>query len=292
MSTKVITPQMGKEEQLKRGSGNTGKDITATIRALFPHNDERMRPQPSLGRVFAIMPHFLFAWVPLVNLLLFTSLPLFFFSIFVLGQAYSEQNIGRGTIAAVIMAGMALYGMTFLAAGATARIGNERAQGWMRQMALTPLTPRDYNLARVLGAVGLSSLVGVVLYIYGFAAGVQMEWSATWQSFLLLMLTMVMGALMGLLCGLLVPSDAAQGLVGGGSSLLAFVGGIFVPLDQMSTFFQELAPYTPLWGAHQLIIQSIRGWDGFPTKPVLNLAVWMLIFAISCLLLIRRTTRR
>ncbi|GMA21882.1 hypothetical protein [Arsenicicoccus piscis] len=73
--------------------------------------------------------------------LIFTiGLPVAFFFIFGTNAEYADMRSGNGNVSAYIMIGMALYGALMATTGAGAAVSAERAQGWSRQLRLTPST--------------------------------------------------------------------------------------------------------------------------------------------------------
>ena len=77
-------------------------------------------------------------------------LPGFLYIIFGAAQDYSQETAGNGNVAMYIMISMAGYG----AATATTSIGGraavERAQGWARQLGLTPLRDSGFVATKTL----------------------------------------------------------------------------------------------------------------------------------------------
>ena len=68
-------------------------------------------------------------------------MPAVFYLIFGVSQSYADQDAGRGNVAAYIMISMAAYGAMIASTGGGAMVATERAQGWSRQLRLTPLSP-------------------------------------------------------------------------------------------------------------------------------------------------------
>src|SRR5262249_5826582 len=79
--------------------------------------------------------------------------PVFFFLIFGLNKAYATDKIGHGNVAAFVMISLGLYGAVFAATSGGAMVSIERAQGWSRQLRLTPISPAAYILIKGLTAL-------------------------------------------------------------------------------------------------------------------------------------------
>ena len=254
----------------------------------FPTPSKNQFPYNSWRNLGIIMRRCFFVWVHPTTLILFTFIPIACFSIFGLGQEYSNIDLGETTIAGSIMCNMCQYSVVFVAACITARIGTEQATGWTRQIALTPITSRLYGTGRVIATAISCLAMTIITYSYGFATGVRMSAKALILSLGVLVISALFGAVFGLLTGLLIPSDAAQGIVGGGSSLIAIFSGMFTPLEQMGAFVQKLGEFMPMWGYNQLLQatfnnQTILGW-----KIYLNIAVWTVLLLGIVLALLQR----
>src|SRR5215472_5960575 len=77
------------------------------------------------------------------NLLMTIVLPVFFFLLFGVTQSYDNGSLrgGHGNVSAFIMISMALYGAVLATTSGGAMVSIERAQGWSRQLRITPLSP-------------------------------------------------------------------------------------------------------------------------------------------------------
>ena len=58
-------------------------------------------------------------------------------------------------------------------------------------------------------------------------------------------------AAFGLFMGYLLPSENVMQIIGPGLAILAFAGGLFVPLEDGSTL-QKIAQFTPMYGISSL----------------------------------------
>ncbi len=87
-------------------------------------------------------------------------------------------------------------------------------------------------------------------------------------------------AAFGLFMGYLLPSENVMQILGPILALLAFGGGLFVPLDQFSQTFQDIAQVTPMYGLNQLVHAPLTG-DAVQIGWVVNLLAWLAIFAGS-----------
>ncbi|HXZ77005.1 MAG TPA: hypothetical protein VEH31_39875, partial [Streptosporangiaceae bacterium] len=74
--------------------------------------------------------------------------PSIFFLLFGLNAAYASESAGKGNVSAFILISMALYGSVLATTSGGAMISIERAQGWTRQLRLTPLSPLAYVVTK------------------------------------------------------------------------------------------------------------------------------------------------
>lgn len=220
------------------------------------------------------------------------ALPIFMYLMFGANQEYSGNWSGHANIAATVLVSMSLYGVVMTASSAGANVSLERTSGVARLFALTPLSSGAQILARVIAAMGASAVVVAVAYVVGYATGSRMEPAAWASSAALLAALSVLPGSLGLAAGFAIRSDGAFAATSIFTVLSAFLSGIFIPLEQMGSFFKSLAPWTPLYGMAQLIQLPLEGWDLFEWSWVVNYAAWTLVFGAVAAWGARRDTGR
>jgi ABC-2 type transport system permease protein len=218
-------------------------------------------------------------------------LPVVFFLLFGTGKDYSLENAGHGNVAAFVMISMALYGAMLSTTAGGAMVSTERSQGWSRQLRLTPLTPTAYIAVKVLVAMLLGGLSVVVVYLAGSFTQAQMDHHLWWETALIAWLGSLVFAAFGVFMGYLLPSDNVMQILGPGLALLAFLGGLFTPLDQMGHTFQTIARFTPMYGLSELAHAPLTG-DGPGWAAGVNVLVWLALFAGGAAWRFRRDTAR
>jgi ABC-2 type transport system permease protein len=218
-------------------------------------------------------------------------LPVVFFLIFGANQSYSNDPAGSGNAEAFVMISMAVYGAMLGTTATGAMVSVERAQGWSRQLRLTPLKPVAYIVVKVLAAtlVGLASIAAV--YLAGSISGAHMPVSVWVQTVLIAWVGSLVFAAFGLFMGYLLPSENVMQILGPVLALLAFLGGLFIPLDQMGGPFRTIAQFTPMYGLNQLVHAPLMH-DGLTWSAVLNLVVWAAVFVAGAAWQFRRDTAR
>jgi ABC-2 type transport system permease protein len=219
-------------------------------------------------------------------------LPVAFFLLFGLNSAYASDKTGHGNVSAFIMISMALYGSVMATTSGGAMVSIERAQGWSRQLRLTPLSPAAYIAIRMLSALvlGLTSLVAV--YVVGLATGRPSMPGYLW---FVTGLTVWIGSLIfaafGLFMGYLMPTENVMQVLSFVLVLLSFAAGLFVPLSQFPHVFRVIAEYTPLYGLNYLVHAPLLG-QGMELSWVVNVVAWLAIFAGGAMWRFRVDTKR
>jgi ABC-2 type transport system permease protein len=148
--------------------------------------------------------------------------------------------------AGTYMVSMMAYGALSAALGATIRISFDRASGWLRQLRVTPV-PQTHVVA-VDVAVGtlltLPSLV-VVALVGRFVNGVQLP-LGSWLGLVgVLWLGSVAFVALGILIGLSLEEKAAGGAIGILGTVLAALGGLWIPVEVFPASMQTVAHALP-----------------------------------------------
>lgn len=163
------------------------------------------------------------------------------------------------------------FGGLIAATSGGARIAAERQVGWNRQLRITPLSARTYLTAKVAISYLLVILSIALLYILGIGMGVRLE-AAEWVVMtLLVLLSLVPFAALGIAIGHLVRDDAIGPIMGGGTSILAFLGGAWFPLTG-SGWFVHLCKLLPSFWVVQAGHVGLGG-----TKNPWGLQGWLVI---------------
>lgn len=199
---------------------------------------------------------------------------------------------GGVSVAAYIMVSMAMYGAMMSATQTGAAVGVERAQGWSRQLRLTPLNPFVNVVIKMIAGMALGLLAIAATYLAGAVSGIQLsavQWLSTGLAGWLLA-----GAVfttLGLMVGYLVPGENAAQITSLAIVLLAFIGGLFYPISSMPDFMQVIAKFTPVYGIGQIARAPLTG-EGLDALWFLNAGIWLAIFLVGTVWAFRRDTKR
>lgn len=192
------------------------------------------------------------------------------------GGARWQERVGHGNVAAYVMTSMAFYGAALTAASAGTSVALERAQGWSRQLRLTPLHPAAYVVVKAAAALVLSAVAIAVVNVVALAQGRAEVPAGRWVACALLTLvcTLVFAAL-GVFVGFLVPGENAMQVLGPGLAVLAFLGDVFVPIDPGS-LLHRVAEVSPMYGVVRISRWPLTGELG--VADVANALVWLALF--------------
>jgi ABC-2 type transport system permease protein len=211
-------------------------------------------------------------------------MPAAFFFMFGSGQSDPAAR-------AYVLVSLAVYGSMIATTSGGAMVSIERAQGWSRQLRLTPLRPVAYIATKVVTAMVLGLAAVVVEFAIGAAAGVRL----TTEQWIVCGVVAWLGALVfaafGLFAGYLLPSENVMQILGPVLAILAFAGGLFVPLQFLDPAVQTVSKLTPAYGLGELARIPLTH-DAFDWAAVVNIAVWLVLFVAGAALLFRRDTRR
>ncbi|MGB6453643.1 MAG: ABC transporter permease [Streptosporangiaceae bacterium] len=218
--------------------------------------------------------------------------PIALFLIFGLNRSFDTTQVGHGNLSAFVMVSVALYGAVLATTFAGALVSMERAQGWSRQLRLTPLTPVAYIAIKVATALVLGATSVAAVYIVGaitnkasMSVGL---WIATGFS---VWIGSLLFAAFGLFIGYVLPAENVMQLLGLIIGLLSFAGGLFIPISQFATAVQDVLKWSPLYGLNELVHTPLIG-NGVDWTWVVNVLGWLIIFSAGAMWRFRKDTAR
>ena len=209
--------------------------------------------------------------------------PVFLFFIMKSTQTGFDLPVGHATAGFLLMLSMAVYGAVNVSATQTAQIAAERSLGWMRTLALTRLSTASYLAAKIGVALCLSVVPIVALSVIGRLDGVTAETAVWFEAGALCLTAALIAGLMGLALGLYFNSEMIVRYMGMATTIMAFIGNLFMPL---SGTMLTIAKFTPLFGAGMLarypaVVDGHVFYDDtvLPLwQPIANLVVWSVLF--------------
>ncbi|SJN28264.1 ABC transporter permease protein [Microbacterium esteraromaticum] len=224
------------------------------------------------------------------------AMPVLMYLLFGASASYGTLSAGHGNVSFYVMISMAAYGTAVAMSSLTSLAAVESKQGWGRQLAMTPLTTAGYAMTKLITAVSFAALALIVVFAAGLMTGATAENGWRWAAAagIILAAGLVYG-LYGLGVGLFFNSDSAAALASISMTFFAFFGNVFIPLDGVML---DIARFTPLYGFVALSRWPLT--DGVLTTGqsdalwmvLLNLVVWMLVFATLVFVGVKRSRSR
>ncbi|MGW3492929.1 ABC transporter permease [Streptomyces sp. NPDC001020] len=189
---------------------------------------------------------------------------------------------------AASMVGMAAYGAVGSALNTGGGVAEDRAIGWLRQLRVTPMTPRQVVTGRALtGSVTVLPAIVAVLAAGGLVNGVRL---AAWQwatIALLLWLGSIPFTLLGLGNGYRLTAQTT-GVANMVCNLgLAVLGGLWFPVALFPGWLRSVSAFTPTHRFAQLGTAVAEGHSP-AAGAVLVLTAWLLAFGSYAVLSYRR----
>jgi ABC-2 type transport system permease protein len=198
---------------------------------------------------------------------------------------------GIGFTAATTMIGIAVYGAMLASTSGGAMVSIERAQGWSRQLRLTPLRPAAYIAIKIVVAMLLGLTSVTVVYVIGSIDGVEMT-PLTWVlTGILAWAASLVFASFGLFMGYLLPSENVMQIISPVLGVFSLLGGLFIPIGLLPSVMQDVAPFMPTYGVASIARFPLVG-GAFDPTWLLSVVVWTAAFAAAAIVLFRRDTRR
>jgi ABC-2 type transport system permease protein len=217
------------------------------------------------------------------------ALPAIFFAFFGLPNAhYQEGAVSAGRY---ILASFAAYGViSVMLFSFGVGVAVERSQRMNVLLRATPLRPIVYLGAKVLTALVFALLMLLILFAFAaIAGGIRMD-AGMW---LVLTGRLLLGALpfiaLGFAVGYLASPNAAAPIIQILFLILSFASGLFIPMQQLPSFIQEIAPYLPTYRYGQLAWNAI-GYD--IKEPLSAPTLWLLGYGIVFVVIAVRAYRR
>lgn len=215
--------------------------------------------------------------------------PIMFYLLFGL----TSRHMGPGfNFAQYLVAGYSCFGMIAAALfNLGAGIAVERAQGWIELKQASPMPRIAYLAAKVATSMAFGALIVTALVTLGMTFGGVV---ATPLEILHLAAVVIAGAIpfasLGLALSLVVPPNAAPGVINLIYLPMSFCSGMWMPVDVLPHWLQTLAPALPTYHYAQLALNvfgyarsgaTLNHWEALAGFTCLMLGTAWLIFSRS-----------
>jgi ABC-2 type transport system permease protein len=191
-----------------------------------------------------------------------------------------------------VMVSMALFGAMTAAVSSGGTIAVERGLGWNRTLRLTPLSPAWYVLNKVILALLVAVPPVIVTFVIGAAALHVRLTAAEWVlCFVGAWLSSLPFAALGVLIGYLAKPDSVQQVSALLNLTLAAFGGLWVPVDLMPGFMQQIAKFTPSYWTGEVARSPLDG-GHIDARAIAVLGAWTVGLGFIALRRFRADTAR
>ena len=207
------------------------------------------------------------------------ALPALFYLFF--GVAMGGQHLASGmSLGAYLLATYGAFGVVSASLfGFGVSVAVERGQGWLMLKRASPMSVASYFGAKLASAFAFSLLVVLILLAVGLSlGGVRLGVGSA----VALVAVLVTGAMpfcaLGLAIGTIAGPNSAPAIVNLVNLPLAFLGGLWIPLEALPPSLSHIAVWLPTYHFGQLALATIGAGTGSPLVHVAVLAGYTAIF--------------
>jgi ABC-2 type transport system permease protein len=162
--------------------------------------------------------------------------------------------------------------MSGLASGPS--LGEERGNGWLRQLRVTPLRPSAAVVAKVVVAMSFAlPAIALVAAIGGLTANIALTAGQWAQVIGLMWIATASVATVGTLIGLTFGAESAQNATTLAFVVLWLLGGIFTSPSSMPDALAAVSKSLPSYGLIEIGLNAAGG-DPIPPSAVTVLLAW------------------
>jgi ABC-2 type transport system permease protein len=205
--------------------------------------------------------------------------PIMFYLLFGITNKHSGPGFNY---AQYLVAGYSCFGMIAAALfNLGAGISAERAQGWLEVKQASPMPRIAYLGAKVLTCMGFGVVIVAALVTLGITLG---GVTAAPLQIAHLAFVIIIGSIpfasLGLVLSLLMPPNAAPGIINLIYLPMSFCSGLWMPLEVLPHWLQKVAPALPTYHYAQLAL-NVFGY----ARSGATLIHWEALAGFTCLML-------
>jgi ABC-2 type transport system permease protein len=166
------------------------------------------------------------------------------------------EHIGGVSVAKYMLAGYAVFGMAGAALfGIGGGLASELSTGWLELKRASPMPPLAYLVAKCCSAAAFGLVIVSLLTLLGVTVA---HVSITLPEFARMMALTLVGtipfACLGMVIALLVPFNAAPGVINMIYLPMSFCGGLWIPIMMLPHLLQKFALLLPTYHLSQLVL--------------------------------------
>jgi ABC-2 type transport system permease protein len=187
--------------------------------------------------------------------------PVMFYLLFGIANAHVfNRNVH---IAKYLLGGYACFGLIGAALfGIGVGLASERAAGWLEVKQASPMPPMAYLVAKCVTAIAFGLIIVGILTTLGVSlGGVHLTPAELAKMLGVAVVGSISFASMGLMLALIIPANAAPGIVNLIYLPMSFASGLWIPIDALPRFVQHVALALPTYHLSQLMLTIFRYQD-------------------------------
>ncbi len=248
------------------------------------------RTQPSRARIYFNEVHFELLKLSRNRSYIFSifGFPVIFYLLF---AVTNKAAVFQGhTIARYLLAGYACFGaMGSSLFGIGAGLAFERGNGWLEMKRTSPMPATAYLLAKLCASITFAVGITLLLMTLGTTlAGVQITVVEALRLLAVVAAGVVPFASLGLVIGLVMPANAAPGVINLIYLPLSFCGGLWMPIEALPHWLQSVAHGLPSFWFARLALRTLGYSDSSPFVAWAWLAGYTILFLLAAAFIFRR----
>ncbi|MCP1307387.1 ABC transporter permease [Paenibacillus tyrfis] len=172
--------------------------------------------------------------------------PMLFYLIFT-NSAGGDAGMGGTAWKTYYLMSMTAFGLLSVSVNTLGvRMSQERAQGWVRCLHVTPLPSGAYVGAKIVSMALVNTAIIVVMFLAGgLLKGVQLSMAQWVGCGLWLLIGSLTFLALGTLVGMFKKAELAQVIASLLQIGLSLIGGLWMPVDAMPPLMKAIAVWTP-----------------------------------------------
>jgi ABC-2 type transport system permease protein len=251
---------------------------------------DRPGTQPSLPRIYFNEVRFELLKLSRSRSYIFSifGFPVMFYLLF---AVTNKGDVFQGhTIARYLLAGYACFGaMGSSLFGIGAWLAGERGNGWLEMKRTSPMPATAYLLAKLCASITFAVGIAILLMILGTVlAGVHITALEALRLLAVVAAGVIPFASLGLVIGLVMPANAAPGVINLIYLPLSFCGGLWMPIEALPHWLQSVAHGLPSFWFARLALRSLGYSDSSALTAWAVLAAYTVLFLLAAASIFRR----
>jgi ABC-2 type transport system permease protein len=183
--------------------------------------------------------------------------PVMFYLLF--GVMNRGETVHGQVIARYLLASYAAFGTVGASLfGIGVGLAGERVSGWLELKRASPMPPLAYLAAKCVASVAFGLIIATILCLVGiFAAGVHISLGDYLGILAISVIGGVPFACMGLFLAMLMPANAAPGIVNLIYLPMSYCSGLWMPIYMLPKWLQHVALWLPTYHLSQLMLNVL-----------------------------------